>query len=279
MLFTLHRERLAWLVATVAALYIALAIAIWKREPATARLIGPLYLALGVIFLTISIPLELDRQWITLAWIVQAGALFWVSQYTTRNLLRFLGAFVLALGLVRLIELESHGNETLLINPRFGLYLMAIAALALLAYLAIHEEGIRSRNWAAVAIVAINILALTALHFEVLGYFQPQLNAANLPLSQARSIATVFGFSYSAIWMIYGSALMLIGFWKRSAFIRWQAIILLALTVLKVFGFDISELERGYRIAAFIGLGVILLAVSYFYQRSRAKPVENLAKQ
>ncbi|MFI5115531.1 MAG: DUF2339 domain-containing protein [Terriglobales bacterium] len=64
---------------------------------------------------------------------------------------------------------------------------------------------------------------------------------------------------------------MLVGFWKRSAFLRWQAIVLLAMTVLKVFLVDISTLERGYRIAAFIVLGAILLAVSFFYQRSRTK--------
>ena len=64
---------------------------------------------------------------------------------------------------------------------------------------------------------------------------------------------------------------MLVGFWKRSAFVRWQAIVLLAMTVLKVFLIDIGTLERGYRIAAFIVLGAILLAVSFFYQRSRMR--------
>jgi len=47
--------------------------------------------------------------------------------------------------------------------------------------------------------------------------------------------------------------------------------VLLALTAAKVFFYDISALERGYRIVAFIVLGVILLAVSFFYQRSRLK--------
>ncbi len=276
MLFTYHRQQLALLTAAVAGLYLLLALTIWKREPVKARLVGPLYLAIGIIFLTIAIPLKLDRQWITLAWIVEAGAFFWASHYTSRNLLRVLGSLALALGVFRLVTLESGGNEPLLVNARFGLYMAAIGALALLAYFAHHEEERESRNWAAIAVVGLNILALTALHFEVWGYFEPQLKAADLQPSRARSIGMSFGFTYSAIWMIYGSALMLIGFWKRSAFVRWQAIILLAAAVIKVFGFDISELERGYRIAAFIGLGVILLAVSYFYQRSRVKPVEVL---
>src|ERR1019366_6306476 len=122
---------------------------------------------------------------------------------------------------------------------------------------------------AGAAIIGMNVLALLALHFEVMGYFQPQLAVA--PSLQERHIVTVRDFAYSAVWMVYGSGLMLVGFWKRSAFLRWQAIVLLAMTVLKVFLVDISTLERGYRIAAFIVLGAILLAVSFFYQRSRMK--------
>ncbi len=88
------------------------------------------------------------------------------------------------------------------------------------------------------------------------------------------NLHTARDFTYSAVWMVYGSALMLVGFWKKSAFLRWQAIALLALTAAKVFFYDISALERGYRIVAFIVLGGILLAVSFFYQRARVRPAE-----
>jgi uncharacterized membrane protein len=84
----------------------------------------------------------------------------------------------------------------------------------------------------------------------------------------------VQAFTYSALWMLYGTALMLVGFWKRHAFLRWQAIVLLAITAIKVFFFDIATLQRGYRIAAFIVLGVVLLAVSFFYQRTRVSAPE-----
>ncbi|HWN10031.1 MAG TPA: DUF2339 domain-containing protein [Pyrinomonadaceae bacterium] len=48
---------------------------------------------------------------------------------------------------------------------------------------------------------------------------------------------------------------------------------LLSLTVLKVFLWDLSSLDRVYRIISFIMLGAILLVVSYFYQRSQ-QPVD-----
>ena len=42
---------------------------------------------------------------------------------------------------------------------------------------------------------------------------------------------------------------------------------LLAVAIGKVFTVDLSELSQGYRILSFLGLGALLLAVSFVYQR------------
>jgi uncharacterized membrane protein len=67
--------------------------------------------------------------------------------------------------------------------------------------------------------------------------------------------------------MLFGVALLAIGFWRNSAFVRWQALVLLAVSIGKVFLVDVSELSQGYRIVSFLGLGALLLAVSFVYQR------------
>jgi uncharacterized membrane protein len=67
--------------------------------------------------------------------------------------------------------------------------------------------------------------------------------------------------------MCYGAVLMAIGFWRRRAFVRWQALVLIAVTTVKVFVYDVSQLDRGYRIVSFIVLGVLLLGISFAYQR------------
>jgi uncharacterized membrane protein len=71
----------------------------------------------------------------------------------------------------------------------------------------------------------------------------------------------------SAIWLAYGIALMLFGLGKRIAFVRWNALVLIGITVLKVFFFDLSNLGQGYRILALSVLGVALLSLSFLYQR------------
>jgi uncharacterized membrane protein len=67
--------------------------------------------------------------------------------------------------------------------------------------------------------------------------------------------------------MLFGAALLGIGFWKKSAFLRWQALAILTLSIAKVFLVDTRQLSQGYRILSFLGLGILLLAVSFAYQR------------
>jgi uncharacterized membrane protein len=64
---------------------------------------------------------------------------------------------------------------------------------------------------------------------------------------------------------------MMFGFRKRSAFVRWQALVLIAFTIGKVFLFDVSELQQGYRILSFIALGAVLMGISYIYHRDWLK--------
>jgi len=45
------------------------------------------------------------------------------------------------------------------------------------------------------------------------------------------------------------------GTWKKSAVIRWQALTLLGVVIVKVFVFDLSFLEKFYRIVSFSLLG------------------------
>jgi uncharacterized membrane protein len=49
--------------------------------------------------------------------------------------------------------------------------------------------------------------------------------------------------------------------------VRYAALGLFGLTIGKVFLIDLSELEAIYRIASFFVLGLVLLGVSYIYQR------------
>jgi uncharacterized membrane protein len=76
--------------------------------------------------------------------------------------------------------------------------------------------------------------------------------------------------SLSGGWLLYSIILMGIGLWQRNRAVRILAIALFGCTILKIFIYDLSFLETLYRFVSFLALGVILLTVSYLYQRYRS---------
>ncbi|MGD0571442.1 MAG: DUF2339 domain-containing protein [Sedimentisphaerales bacterium] len=70
----------------------------------------------------------------------------------------------------------------------------------------------------------------------------------------------------SIAWAVYGIALMIAGFWRHIKTLRFAALGLFAILLVKVFIMDMSTVKSVYRIAAFLATGVTLLAVSYLYQ-------------
>jgi uncharacterized membrane protein len=84
----------------------------------------------------------------------------------------------------------------------------------------------------------------------------------------------------SITWAVYATGLIMAGIRRNYAPIRYFAIALFAVTIVKVFGFDMAELDRIYRVSSIIVLGVLLLATSYLYNRFRARltpPTEDSA--
>lgn len=247
----------------------------YASDDVNARVMMHLYAALALAFVTTAVALEFDNYWITIGWLIESAVLLWLAYRRGSTAAKLLALVPLALAIGRLLIFDEFHPTRLVFNPRFEVYMLTVAALAFATLLASGKSSHETRM-AALGLVLLNLIALIALNLEARDYFMRQINAlgavarvANYPLF--RSIFIARDFTYSAIWLAYGAVLMWVGFWRRSAFLRWQALILLAVTIIKVFAFDTSQLERGYRIISFIALGVVLLAVSFIYQRDWLK--------
>ena len=68
---------------------------------------------------------------------------------------------------------------------------------------------------------------------------------------------------------VEGVALLAAGFPLRERVLRLQGLVLLLACILKLFLYDLRNLETIYRILSFVALGLILLAVSWVYTRFR----------
>jgi uncharacterized membrane protein len=270
----------AWFALALAALYIFLSRQARGRagSPEAARIVDLLHLALAIGFITVAIPIRLDAHWITMGWFVEVAVLLWVADRIHSDLLNLCAIGALLLGVGRLLLIDNFYVTRPIFNTRMATYAVAIAVLGAVAWYGSRRKDEAARTVAGIAVVALNLLALIALSREVADYYSREMTGI-LPQRQWDPAASTDwhhlkiarDFTYSALWMAYGAMLMVVGFWRRSAFVRWQALVLIAFTIGKVFLYDVSELDRGYRIVSFIVLGVLLLAISFMYQRDWLK--------
>jgi len=281
MLESVDKTAMAWFALALAAVYIFLSRQAQARspEPVARQTLHFLHLALAIGFITIAIPIRLNGHWITIGWFVEAAVLLWVAGRIRSEFLNAFAIAALVLGVGRLLFIDNFYPQTLLFNWRMATFSVAIAVLGLVAwYGAKRQDELGKQAWA-LAIITLNVLALIALSREVSDYYTRQLAGLSTQagpwvpggVSDVRGIQLARDFTFSALWMGYGAMLMIVGFWRRSAFVRWQALVLIAVTVVKVFTYDVSQLDRGYRIVSFIVLGALLLAISFVYQRDWLK--------
>ncbi len=266
----------AWFALALAAVYVFLSRQTRARagSPEGAQTVNLLHLALAIGFITVAIPIRLDAHWITMGWFVEAAVLLWVADRVESELMNVFAGGALVLGVGRLLLIDNFYVTRPIFNTRMATYAVAIAVLAGVAWYGSRRKDEIGPTAAAVSIIALNLLALIALSREVADYYAREM--ANLtPHGQwdpsewanLQHVKIARDFTYSALWMAYGAMVMVVGFWRRSAFVRWQALALIAFTIGKVFLYDVSELDRGYRIVSFIVLGGLLLAISFVYQR------------
>jgi hypothetical protein len=79
----------------------------------------------------------------------------------------------------------------------------------------------------------------------------------------------VSGGLLSVSWGLQGLALLGCGFSLRERILRLQGLALLFVCILKLFLYDLRNLEAIYRILSFVALGLILHSVSWIYSRFR----------
>jgi uncharacterized membrane protein len=275
-----NKVNMAWFALALAAVYIFLSRLVHARKMAagTSEILYYLHLALAIGFITVAIPIRLDAHWITIGWFIEAGVLLWIANRIDSDFLNAFALGALVLGVTRLLALDNFHTTQLIFNLRMATFAVAVAVLGAVAWFGAKREDETAHTISAMAVVALNVLALIALSREVSDYYLRQM-AGFRPTGRQwkgayldyHNLEIARDFTYSALWMAYGAMLMMVGFVRRSAFVRWQALILIAITIVKVFVYDVSQLDRAYRIVSFIVLGALLLAISFVYQRDWLK--------
>lgn len=146
--------------------------------------------------------------------------------------------------------------------PVFNLLFLAYLLPAVAAgALALYARGRRPAWYAMMLSATAAALAFAYATLSVRRLFKGEFIGLSLGLEQLET------YSYSALWLALGVALLVIGVRTTSTVLRLASGGLIAIAVAKVFLFDMSELEGVLRALSFIGLGAVLIGIGLFYQR------------
>lgn len=163
-----------------------------------------------------------------------------------------LGLFGIANPLLRTIEISGT-----VINPLILGYAIPAILVLLLSYAV---AGRRAAAYANTIAAGALILALAYITLEIRHlYHGPYLNSFRTFDAEQ--------YTYSVAWLVFGVILLGIGLLLPSQRARLASAVMIAITILKVFLIDMSNLTGAYRAFSFIGLGLVLVAIGWLYQR------------
>lgn len=204
------------------------------------------YLGLALFFLTISIHLQFDKQWITIGWALEAALLGYLGISLDVKLLRVTAYIVAFLAASKAFFLDLdvlNGYQRLeaILIPVISFYSFGI-------YSSIKKIETKEESF-----------------FLNLYTFYPTILMAGLLAKELEK------FYISIGWAVFALALTSIGFILKQKSLRLPGILLFALTILKVFIYDTGNLGTLARMISFLVLGVILLLVSFVYNKYKDK--------
>lgn len=241
-----------------------------KHEPRAHFTVFALAAGLLVLF----VPQQLENGWILAGWSLEAALLCYLGLRLGDRKIRAGFWIVLSLALLRLILTEWTGY----VDPREYLFLINKTALHTFGFIALlillsrlyhryREESEKLPHEVIILAGAAGLLLLVFGSMEICR-LADVLAWRSGDASYYHDLALL---AVSLFWGLYAAALMAAGFIRKITLLRYTAIALFGLTVAKVILFDLSFLDLLYRIISLVVSGLILLAVSYLYQRHRSR--------
>ena len=279
----------------MATFYLGLGYLTYSRDRED-RLLILTFLGLATIFLTLAIPIQLDQNWVTMAWAVQGAVFTWIGFKANNRTTRYAALIVFSISLYHWFSIDfgefafgRGGTFIPFFNRRGFSALVLIASLGIAARLyrrySEKVDGVEKEGFGAVCMLASNILALFWLSNDLVDYFNQKIYfAERLELAEPGAITNrQLGqlensrlFAISVLWTIYAAVAMVVGIIRNSRLLRYGAFVLLTLATMKVLtldaGYHTAEWHTPIFNQTFIAFAMLTGAFALgarFYQRNK----------
>ena len=221
-----------------------------------------------LFFFTLIFPVQFDHQWLTIGWALEGLALIWLFRRIPHPGLHGLGFVLLLVTFLRLGMnpeiLKSYPQSE---YPVFNwyLYTYGISIICLMSggrLLVRPDNRVIGINAPPILYTLGTILAFILMNIEIADFFSTgKYLTFHLTGDLAQSM------TYSIAWALFALALVVTGILKQLRPVRYSAICLVGVTLIKLFLYDLRQLDQLYRISAFIGVAIVLITASILYQK------------
>jgi len=248
----------AWVIGLAAA-HVVLGVATLRGR--ISREIGALIAAVGAALAAVGLALALDGPALVAGWTAEGVLMAWVAR-RTGDRRGYLGSAVfLGLAAVHAVEFEAPPSAL-----AYGLDspLRAVTALVLVAAGLSLAASFLPQDERRSQVDALRIGAAAAL------VYLASVLVVQAAGAHAGSTTQNSQLALSALWAALGFVSLVAGLARDERPLRLGGLVLLGLAVGKVFIVDLAALESIWRVASFLGLGLLLLAAAFGYQRARS---------
>ena len=245
------------------------AIGLWQWLQTRDRIASLNAAALAFTLAAIGVAVQFDGPAVVVGWAAEGAAAVLMGVRAPSIPFQYGGLLLWALAAIRLVERYSSTptNFVAIFNARSLATIFLIVLAYVMAWLFQRHDRARSATTRTVLHVAASLLTLLWITQEIGSYWDVRETSAQAYLYEQMML--------SLAWGVYGAALIVIGMKWGNPLARYIGMSVLGVTVLKVFFYDLWELGGIYRVIGFIGFGVLLVLVSYLYQRRRSDPTQS----
>ncbi len=265
--------------AALAVTALSRARAMWPADAPLRRAVLAWFAAVAFGFAAVAIPLQLEKEWITIGWALEGLGLVALWRRLDHPGLKYFGLALLGAATVRLVLNPAipgyyARSSVRVFNWLMYTYLVPAAALvgsaALLRPTEVERLVARERRLyrvqrplgASLAGVAAILVVFVWINLTIADWF-----ATGTRLVPSLGATPAQRLAVSLAWAVYALLLLGLGVNRDSQGLRWISLGCLLVTIGKVFLYDLGNLSDLYRVASLGGLAVSLILVSLLYQR------------
>jgi len=177
------------------------------------------------------------------------------------------GLYVLSMLRDYYIDVQYH-EYFLRSNWYIGIRYVSLAFLTMIVLASYHliRQEFMSKKWRKIFEVALHGIILWVSSSELIHLLDLQGSSGTYKLG------------LSILWGLYSLLLIALGIWKQRQFLRIWGIALFGITLLKLFLYDLAHLNTLSKTIVFITLGILLLIISFLYNKFQNEISANKAE-